>query len=142
MISCMKTSYYYIGLIVLIIVGLVLVKQLAPDRPSNGSEVVNTEIDSFAQCIADAGAKFYGAYWCPHCQAQKKLFSNSKKLPYVECSLPDGKTQTKECAALEISGYPTWILADGTRLDGEQTFETLAEKTSCVAPPEQEPSLI
>jgi thiol-disulfide isomerase/thioredoxin len=44
--------------------------------------------DAFAQCISDSGAKFYGAYWCPHCQAQKLLFGKSvEKLPYVECAL-------------------------------------------------------
>jgi len=30
--------------------------------------------DEFAQCLTDKGVKMYGAYWCPHCQAQKALF--------------------------------------------------------------------
>ena len=29
----------------------------------------------------------YGAYWCPHCQAQKKVFGESfQYVPYVECT--------------------------------------------------------
>ena len=29
----------------------------------------------------------YGAYWCSHCQAEKKLFGDSfKYVPYVECT--------------------------------------------------------
>lgn len=44
--------------------------------------------DELAQCIEKSGTKFYGAFWCPHCQAQKALFGKSaKKLPYVECAL-------------------------------------------------------
>ncbi len=88
--------------------------------------------DTFAQCLSDSGAKFYGAFWCPHCQAQKALFGKSAKLlPYIECSTPDGKSQLPICTEKEIKGYPTWILPDGSRISGEQSFETLAEKTAC-----------
>lgn len=93
------------------------------------------ELDQFAQCLNDSGAKFYGAFWCPHCAAQKKLFGNSvTKLPYVECSNPDGKTQTQICKDKEIKGYPTWIFADGSQVSGEQTLATLSEKTQCELP--------
>lgn len=91
--------------------------------------------DSLAQCLSDKGAKFYGAFWCPHCQAQKRIFGNSEKLlPYVECSLPDGKTQTQECIDAGVQQYPTWVFADGSRITGEQTPQALAEKTSCELP--------
>jgi thiol-disulfide isomerase/thioredoxin len=88
--------------------------------------------DTFAQCIKDSGAVFYGAFWCPHCQATKALFGRSAKLlPYVECSTPDGKGQLPICADKDIPGYPTWIFADGSKLSGEQSFEALSEKTNC-----------
>lgn len=90
--------------------------------------------DSFAQCIADSGAKFYGAWWCPHCQAQKALFGKSAKLlPYHECSDKSQK-QTQECDDLGIQSYPTWQFPDGTRETGEKTFDVLAAKTNCPAP--------
>jgi thiol-disulfide isomerase/thioredoxin len=90
--------------------------------------------DTFAQCITDSGAKFYGAWWCPHCAAQKALFGKSvKHLPYVECQTQDQK-QNATCDAVGITGYPTWIFKDGTRITGEQTFATLAQKTNCPAP--------
>jgi hypothetical protein len=127
----MKTTYIYGALIVVIIGGLVAVK-MTSNRVV--PQVALTPIDTFAQCLGDAGAKFYGAYWCPHCQAQKKLFNNSKKLPYVECSMPDGKAQTPVCITEKITGYPTWVFKDGTRVDGEQTFEELSTKTGCVVP--------
>lgn len=88
--------------------------------------------DQFAQCIADSGATFYGAFWCPHCQAQKKMFGSSEKyLPYVECSTPNGQSQLQICIDEGIKGYPTWEFADGSRLSGEIELEVLAEKTGC-----------
>ncbi len=90
--------------------------------------------DTVAQCIADSGAKFYGAFWCPHCQATKAMFGKSAKLlPYIECSKPDGSGQLPMCDELGIKGYPTWVFADGTRLTGELSFDDLAAKTSCQA---------
>lgn len=88
--------------------------------------------DKLAQCITDSGAKFYGAFWCPHCQAQKRAFGRSEKLlPYIECSTPDGKGRLEACNEAAIEGYPTWVFADGSRKSGEVAIKTLAEKTSC-----------
>lgn len=91
--------------------------------------------DTLAQCLTDKGAKFYGASWCQHCQAQKKIFGNSEKLlPYIECSLPDGKTQTQACIDAKIQQYPTWEFADATRTTGVQQPAALAEKAGCDLP--------
>lgn len=88
--------------------------------------------DNLAQCINDSGAKFYGAFWCPHCQATKAMFGKSAKLlPYVECSTPDGKGQLPVCTEKEVKGYPTWVFPDGSRLQGEQTLQALADKSNC-----------
>src|SRR3989338_11299699 len=70
--------------------------------------------DDFAKCLKDKGAKFYGAFWCSHCQNQKKLFESSEKyLPYVECSTPDGNGQLEVCKKENIQAYPTWQFSDG-----------------------------
>ena len=91
--------------------------------------------DELAQCLKDKGATFYGAFWCPHCQEQKRFFGNSEKLlPYVECSNPDGKTQTQICIDKGIVQYPTWVFADGSTTTGEQQPQTLADKTGCAMP--------
>ena len=126
----MKTNYIYIGLVVLIIVGLVAVRNMGDDSRTERA----TKYDAFAQCLTDAGVKFYGAYWCEHCQAQKALFNNSTKLPYIECSTPNAQAQTQVCIDANVTGYPTWDFADGSRLDGERTLEELAEKTDCALP--------
>lgn len=86
----------------------------------------------FAQCLADKGVKFYGAFWCSHCQEQKASFgAASRYLPYVECSNPD-RSQNEICNAAGIRNlYPTWVFPDGTRHEGGITFKQLAEKSSC-----------
>lgn len=69
----------------------------------------------------------YGAYWCPHCQAQKKLFGDSfQYVPYVECT-----QQTDLCLEKKIEGYPTWIASDSARFPGQLTLEKISEITQC-----------
>jgi len=122
-----KIFILIIGLLILGTITTVLLR-------SNG--VASTgpgKFDEFATCLKDKGAVFYGAFWCTHCQAQKKLFGSSQKLlPYVECSTADGQGQTQACIEKKITGYPTWIFADGTELNGEIPLQQLADKTSCV----------
>lgn len=116
------------GLLVLSLIGTVIVR-------SNATPPGPGKYDVFAQCLQEKGAVFYGAFWCPHCQDQKKAFGTSQTLlPYVECSTANGQAQTQACLEKNISSYPTWEFADGTRANGEQTLEQLAEKTSCVLP--------
>ncbi len=88
--------------------------------------------DSLAKCIAQSSTTFYGAFWCPHCEAQKTKFgTGAQYLPYVECSLPSGSGQTQVCIDHDIVQYPTWVFSDGSRLVGVQTPQTLAAKTGC-----------
>lgn len=98
------------------------------------------QLDNFAKCLNEKGAKFYGAYWCPHCQAQKALFGKSKQyLPYIECSTADGKGQVDVCKNAGVESYPTWMFAVGSTteiLKGEQSLETLSGKTGCTLPEE------
>ena len=97
-----------------------------------------SELDGFAQCLKDKGAVFYGAFWCPHCQDQKKLFGTAKRfLPYVECSTPNGNGQQQICVDKKIEGYPLWEFVDGERVSGLMSLEKLAEKTGCVFRAEQ-----
>ncbi|OGI64140.1 hypothetical protein A2914_00340 [Candidatus Nomurabacteria bacterium RIFCSPLOWO2_01_FULL_41_21] len=118
----------FILVIVLLVVGTLATAITRKDSLSTGPGIY----DNFAQCLKDSGTIFYGAFWCPHCQAQKKLFGSSQKLlPYVECSTLDGKAMTEECRAKGIEGYPTWEFPDGSRLSGEVALSVLAEKSAC-----------
>ncbi len=119
-------------LVVVLVAGLIFVRNTASRENIAAASVY----DGFAQCLADAGAKFYGAFWCPHCADQKELFKKSTKLPYVECSTPNGQGRNQVCTDAGVESYPTWIFADGSKLDGVQQFDALAEKTNCVVPTE------
>ncbi len=98
------------------------------------------QYDEFAQCIKDKGVTFFGAFWCPHCQAQKARFGKSAQyLPYVECSTPDGKNQNQVCNDAQITTYPTWdfpplIGTTTERKTGEMELVDLAAKTMCPLP--------
>ena len=97
-----------------------------------------TDLDQFAQCLTSKNAKFYGAFWCPHCQEQKQLFGTAKKyLPYVECSSADGKSQLQVCTDAKIEGYPTWVFSDGSKVSGAISLEELSKKTGCELPKTQ-----
>lgn len=72
-------------------------------------------LKGLASHLSERGAIFYGAYWCPHCQTQKKMFEASvDRLPYVECT-PDGRNGSVSvtCRDANINDYPTWVI--GTR---------------------------
>lgn len=98
----------------------------------------DTTYDAFATCLADSDVKFYGAFWCPHCAAQKDLFGDSVDLlPYVECD-PNGKdSQTGVCKEEGVESYPTWKFADGTVKTGELSLDELSELSSCPLPGEE-----
>lgn len=122
--------------IFLIVIGVLVLGTIATVLLRGGGQVAGPgKYDEFATCLKEKGATFYGAYWCPHCQAQKKMFGNSAKLlPYVECSTVDGNAQTQICIDKEVKSYPTWEFADGSRLNGQIPLEQLRDKTSCVLP--------
>lgn len=125
----MKAVYYLV--IVIAIIGILAVSVLTSSPPDG-------KYDSFAQCLADSGATFYGTFWCPHCRDQKVMFGSSVQyVNYVECSTPDGRGQLPVCNAAGIESYPTWEFADGSRLGGTQSFEALSEKTGCEIVTEQ-----
>lgn len=103
-----KTKFIiFIASVILIVGGLGVYFTTKPQAPG--------KLDQFAQAL-NQKAKFYGAFWCTHCQSQKAEFGSSKKyLPYVECSNPDN-TQKQICKDNKIEGYPTWIFQDGVKL--------------------------
>ena len=128
-----KNAKIFVSIIVVLVLGILGI--ILWQSKGGATSVPSGKYDTFAQCLKDKNAIFYGAFWCPHCQATKKMFGSSAKfLPYVECSTPDATAQTQACLDKKITTYPTWIFADGSELNGETTFQQLADKTSCVLP--------
>lgn len=95
-----------------------------------------SQLDGFAQCLKDKGVVFYGAFWCPHCQATKKMFGSAARLlPYVECSTPNGQEQLQVCKDKGVQSYPTWTFPNSTTtLTGERTLKELSELSGCPLP--------
>lgn len=134
-----KTIIGFLAGIIIIVGGIAFIAS----KTTSTAEASPYDTEALAQCLTAHGAKFYGAFWCPHCQATKKLFGAAKAdLPYVECSTADTQGQLQICKEKQIESYPTWIFSDGTRLNGELTmqnpapagmmsFNQLAAQASC-----------
>lgn len=116
-----------IGAAVLVAVGLIGYATFGNRTPAT--------YDAFAQCLTQQGAQMYGAWWCPHCTDQKKMFGRAfDNVDYIECSPNGSRTTSQECLDAGIQSYPTWRFADGTELNGAVPLPTLAEKTGCPLP--------
>lgn len=119
------------GLAVAMVVVLLLIVAVAWKFKGNSSDAPGA-YDAMAKCLTEKGVKMFGAYWCPHCQNQEKMFGGSwKYVNYVECSLPNRAGETRECSAAGIKGYPTWEFAGGERVEGEVSLQQLSEKSGC-----------
>src|SRR3989344_2622215 len=106
----------------MIVVGLIWF--LLPTEPAEG------KLDEFAQCLASKEVTMYGAYWCSHCQNEKKAFGSSfQYVPYVECT-----EQTALCTQKNVRGFPTWIFPDSRRFEGEMGITRLSEESLCPLP--------
>ena len=101
----MKSKFIgFIVVVILLVVGLgvFMNKSAGPSK-----------YDDFAKSLTSKGAKFYGAFWCTHCKAQKSLFGCAVQyLPYVECSNTD-QSSTQICVDEKIESYPSWKFKDG-----------------------------
>ena len=77
----------------------------------------------------------YGAYWCPHCTDQKKMFGKAAgQLPYIECDRRSPIGKPAVCAAAGIRAFPTWDIG-GKRYEGVLSLEELARLTGYAPPP-------
>ena len=94
-----------------------------------------SRLDAFAKCLTAKQAKMYGAFWCPHCEEQKEMFGSSfQYAPYIECGIKGSKGIEPVCTQAGIKRFPTWIFADGTRVEGEHELDFLGQETGCSLP--------
>ncbi len=109
-----KNTIISIIIIVIALAAIIFFAQKSDSKPG--------VYDEFATCLDERGAMFFGAFWCPHCQDQKRLFGrkSAELVPYTECSTPDGGAQTEVCIEAEIEGYPTWEFANAIKITSEE----------------------
>lgn len=111
-----------------LIVGAILLTGTVGIYSSQGQLMAQSQTfaGKLAQHLRVSGAKMYGAYWCPHCQDQKKLFGTAtKQVPYIECDPRGEKPQTKLCQEKGIKGFPTWEIS-GKLYEGLRSLDDLA----------------
>jgi len=107
-------------------------------KPTDSNSVITTpdssltinQIEGLAKALTSSGVKMYGSEFCSACKYQKQMFSSAWKfINYVNCDVSaKSGMQNAACRAENIKLYPTWEFKDGSRLEGVQKFEVLAEK--------------
>ena len=116
-----------------------------PKPPPGGyrSPAIETASDAkqlaLAKYLSKSGAKFYGAYWCKYCNAQRSLFGAeaAKALPYLECDPEGYKSASGTCQAKPgVKAYPTWEIG-GQFYSGMKSLDALAEISGFEAPATQ-----
>ena len=103
------------------------------DPPVNSLIYNNTPdfqtIDSkikLAQYLSQEGVKMYGAYWCPYCDKQKKMFEDSfDQILYIECDAKGQNSNLNLCKEKKIISFPTWEI-NGKLYPGMRTLKNLA----------------
>jgi len=143
-----NTKIFLIALAVMIVTGGVLIyfanksKNTPLSAIGNGLTVddegivagVTTEdgktdeyLVNLAKFMTEKGMIMYGAYWCPHCQDQKELFAGAVEyIDYVECDAKGASANPDECAAQNITSYPTWVF-QGVQYKGYKSLSELAK---------------
>jgi len=102
---------------------------------ASAQQAQRDKVDSFAKCLTRKNATMYGNLLCSHCDDQRKMFGESFKfIHYVECSQTGTPQDVNTCKISQVRYTPTWILGNGERLVGVQTFKQLGEKTGCPLP--------
>lgn len=134
-IYCLASAIVTIALFIITIryfqkaklIGAVILISVAVLYFSNPTNTADANVEAFAQCLTQKGIAMYGADWCPHCQNEKRAFGSAfKHVDYVEC--PQNQ---QLCAEKGVTGYPTWLFSDGTRLVGEQGLTRLSQASGC-----------
>jgi hypothetical protein len=121
----MKSKYIiFVVIVVLFVIGLGVFTNKAKG-PS--------KYENFVKTLVADGTQFYGAFWCPHCQAQEKELGMSRQALesaglYHECSNPD-QSSTQICTDQQVESFPTWKFKDGV------TLTSAALPTICAVKP-------
>lgn len=83
---------------------------------------------ALAKHLSSKGARMYGAYWCSHCNDQKRAFGSkaAADIDYVECAADGVDSRRGACDRRGVKGYPTWDIG-GELYPGEKSLDELAE---------------
>ena len=86
-----------------------------------------SNLNGFAQCLADKDIVMYGSEYCGHCKTQKQMFGESfQHINYIECSIDENKDK---CSGLR--GVPAWEIPGQDIKYGTTELEKLSELSEC-----------
>lgn len=101
------------------------------EAEKNQKEEKVENLDGFAQCLTEKGAKFYGSKNCGWCEKQKELFGESLQyVNYIECIDPETDQWSELCRGAGVDAVPTWEIG-GEMNPGFKTLEQLSELIGC-----------
>ena len=99
------------------------------------------DLVQFAKNLKTANAVLYGAAWDASSTSQKQLFQDGESyLTFVDVTNSD-RTNNATATEKNITTKPTWIFANGQRLEGVKTFAEIATASGIPIPLSDSPSL-
>jgi glutaredoxin len=109
--------------------------QAAPGTPPPVTTTSSPAEVALVEHLNDMGAKYYGAYWCPHCHEQKQLFGQeaAAKIDYVECAADGVNAQVEQCKAAGIQAFPSWEIK-GEIYAGVRSLNEIADLSDYQGP--------
>jgi thiol-disulfide isomerase/thioredoxin len=90
---------------------------------------------ALADHLKKTGAVMYGAFWCPHCYAQRQTFGTAawSKINYIECDKGGEGANVDACNKAGIRLFPTWQI-NGKKYEGEISLFKIAKLSKYQGP--------
>ncbi len=99
------------------------------------------DLVKFAKDLSAKNVVLYGADWSTSTSDQKRLFDDgAKHLTYIDVTNSD-RTPNQTAIDKAITTYPTWIFADGGRLEGIQSLKAIGTRANVPIPRSDAPYL-
>lgn len=125
--SSLHTAVLTVCVLVIVVIGSSAFQSDTVDFEDDATIRANSFQIGLAKYLNKNGAKMYGSYKCPHCNAQKALFGDaSKYVDYVECDPTGPDPRPNLCFSRGIMNYPTWEI-NGKYYEGAKTLSELSQ---------------
>ncbi len=118
-----------------ILATLALISAISLDCTSLVKPATAQTAASLAYHLKQAGAKMYGASWCPVSRRQIQVFGDAfSQVPHIEC-YPNGRNgeSTSQCDRAGVYSFPTWVIG-GRSYSGMMSIEQLANLSNYGTP--------
>lgn len=126
-LSSLHTAVLTVCVLLVVVIGSSAFQSDTVDFDDSGTSTASSFQTGLAKYLNKNGAKMYGSYKCPHCNAQKALFGDaSKYVDYVECDPTGPDPRPNLCFSRGIMNYPTWEI-NGKFYEGSKSLSELSQ---------------